>query len=168
MRTRWLDDGELDAWVRFIAVVELLPGVLDTQLRRDSDLTHFEYYVLAMLSEAPDRTLRMTALAARTNATLARLSHVVSRLENRGLVRRAPCPEDGRATNAILTDDGWDAVVAAAPGHVETVRRHVFDALSAEQVDQLREIATALLERLDPEGRMTTPYRRPDPAATAR
>jgi len=161
MRTRWLDDAELDAWVRFIAVVELLPGVLDTQLRRDSDFTHFEYYVLAMLSEAPDRTLRMTHLAARTNATLARLSHVVSRLEARGLVRRTPCPEDGRATNASLTEDGWAAVVAAAPGHVETVRSHVFDALRPEQVDQLREIATALLTKLDPEGRMTTPYRRP-------
>ena len=90
MRTRWLDDAELDAWVRFIAVVELLPGVLDTQLRRDSDLTHFEYYVLAMLSEAPDRTLRMTQLAARTYDTLARLSHVVSRLEARVLVLRTP------------------------------------------------------------------------------
>src|SRR6187455_1511357 len=117
MDAHWLDDDELAAWVRFVAVVELLPGVLDAQLRRDSGVTHFEYFVLAMLSEAPERTLRMTALAQRTNSTLPRLSHVVSRLEGRGLVERPPCPDDGRATNAKLTEEGWDEVAAAAPGH---------------------------------------------------
>lgn len=157
--TRWLDDEELDAWIRLIAVVELLPGVLDTQLRRDSGLSHYEYLVLAMLSEAQDRRLRMTALAARTNATLARLSHVVTRLEGRGLVRRSPCPEDGRATNAMLTEAGWDAVVAAAPGHVETVRTAVFDGLTRDQVGQLGAVAGAILARVDPEGRMTPPAR---------
>lgn len=160
MSTRWLDDDEIAAWVRFIAVVELLPGALDAQLRRDSGLTHFEYYTLAMLSEAPDRVLRMTTLAARTNATLPRLSHVVSRLEGRGLVERMPCPEDRRATNAHLTGAGWDVVVAAAPGHVAAVRANVIDALSREQVLQLREISDALLTRLDPDGAMTAPYRR--------
>lgn len=162
--TRWLNDAELDAWIRFIAVVELLPGVLDSQLRRDSGLTHFEYMVLAMLSEAPGRTLRMTALAARTNATLARLSHVVSRLEDRGLVERAACAEDRRATNARLTDDGWKTIVVAAPGHVETVRRSVIDALTPEQVGQMREIAEAVLGQIDPTGAMTEPYRRPEAA----
>ena len=140
---------------KLIAVVELLPGVLDSQLRRDAGLTHFEYFVLAMLSEAPDRTLRMTALAHRTNATLPRLSHVVRRLEERNLVERFPCPDDGRATNARLTPEGWDEVVAAAPGHVATVRRHVIDALTPDQVDQLGEIADALLERLDPDRTMS-------------
>jgi len=159
METRWLDDEELDAWVRLIAVVELLPGVLDTQLRRDSGLSHFEYLVLAMLSEADGRVLRMTALAARTNATLARLSHVVSRLEARGLVERSACPQDGRATNARLTDAGWQAVVAAAPGHVETVRRVVLDGLTREQVRALGETAGAILTRLDPDGRLTPPRR---------
>src|SRR3954465_12653938 len=152
--TDWLDDEEQAAWVRLIAMVELLPGVLDTQLRRDADLTHFEYFVLAMLSESPQRTLRMTALALRTNATLPRLSHVVRRLEDRGLVERFPCPEDGRATNARLTADGWDAVVAAAPGHGAAVRRNVLDPLTREQVAQLRDIGDALLSRLDPDGRM--------------
>jgi DNA-binding MarR family transcriptional regulator len=161
MSTRWLDDEEIAAWVRFIAVVELLPGALDSQLRRDHDLTHFEYFVLAMLSEAPERTLRMSALASRTNATLPRLSHVVSRMEGRGLVERVPCPEDRRASNVRLTDVGYDAIVAAAPGHVATVRRTVIDALSREQVLQLGEISTAVLGRLDPEGAMTSPYRRP-------
>jgi DNA-binding MarR family transcriptional regulator len=160
MATRWLDDDEIGAWVRLIAVVELLPGVLDSQLRRDSDLTHYEYFVLAMLSEAPDRTLRMSALAARTNATLPRLSHVVSRMELRGLVERSRSEEDRRASDVRLTATGWDAVVAAAPGHVDTVRRHVVDPLSREQLGQLTAIADRILERLDPQGVMTT-YRRP-------
>ncbi len=155
MDTRWLDERQLDAWVKLIAVVELLPGVLDSQLRRESGLTHFEYFVLAMLSEAPDRTLRMTGLAQRTNSTLPRLSHVVRRLEERGLVERFPCAEDGRATNARLTEAGWEEVVAAAPGHVANVRRHVIDALTPKQVGQLSEIAGALLGRLDPDGLMT-------------
>jgi DNA-binding MarR family transcriptional regulator len=157
-KARWLSDDERAAWLRLIAVVELLPGVLDSQLRADSGLTHFEYFVLAMLSEAPERTLRMTLLAQRTNATLPRLSHVVSRLESRGLVERFPCPEDGRATNARMTATGWDAVVAAAPGHVEAVRRHVFDPLTTTQVKQLRVIGEALLTRLDPDRRLTVLY----------
>jgi DNA-binding MarR family transcriptional regulator len=152
--TRWLTSEQLTAWIRLMAVVELLPGALDSQLRRDAGLTHFEYFVLAMLSESPDRTLRMTALAQHTNATLPRLSHVVRRLEERGLVERFPCPEDGRATNARLTDDGWDKLVAAAPGHVETARHYVIDALTSKQLAQLSAIAESLLERLDPEHSM--------------
>lgn len=155
METPWLDDEQIDAWVKLVAVVELLPGVLDSQLRRDAGLTHFEYFVLAMLSEATDRTLRMTTLAQRTNATLPRLSHVVRRLEDRDLVERFPCPEDGRATNARLTTAGLAEVMAAAPGHVANVRHHVIDALTPSQVRQLRGIADALLTRLDPEGRMS-------------
>ena len=162
METRWLTKEELAAWVRLAAVLELLPGVLDQQLRRDSDLTNFEYYVLAMLSEAPDRTLRMTALAAQTNATLPRLSHVVRRLEDRGLVERFPCPEDGRATNARLTRDGWAKVKASAPGHVATVRNTVIDALTPAQVSQLARITDAMLARLDPSGKMTSMYQRHD------
>lgn len=154
---RWLTSEERATWVRLTAVLELLPAVLDSQLRRDAGLTYFEYYLLAMLSEAPGRTLRMTALAQRTNATLPRLSHVVRRLEDRGLVTRFPCPEDGRATNTRLTDTGWDAVASAAPGHVGTVRRLVVDALTAGQLAELGDIAEALLSRLDPEGRMTAP-----------
>ena len=153
MDTHWLDADERAAWLRLAAVVELLPGALDTQLRRDSGLTHFEYFVLAMLSEAPDHSLRMTALAHRTNGTLPRLSHVIARLEARGLVERFPCPEDRRATNARLTPAGWDTVVAAAPGHVGAVRHNVLDPLSRNQIEQLTAIGDALLTRLDPEGR---------------
>jgi DNA-binding MarR family transcriptional regulator len=150
--TDWLDDEQQAAWVRLIAMVELLPGVLDTQLRREADLTHYEYFLLAMLSEAPERTLRMTALAVRTNATLPRLSHVVRRLEDRGLIERSACPEDARATNARLTDEGWRKLQDTAPGHVATVRRNVIDALTPEQVQQLGGIAGAILRQLDPDG----------------
>jgi DNA-binding MarR family transcriptional regulator len=159
METRWLTDEERIAWVRLAAILELLPGVLDTQLRRDAELSHFEYFVLAMLSEAPGNTLRMTSLAARTNATLPRLSHVVRRLEDRELVRRFPCPEDGRATNAQLTDAGRAKVEAAAPSHVANVRDQVIDALSAEQVGQLAGIAEAILGRIDPDGVVIAPQR---------
>lgn len=158
METPWLTEDERATWLRLVAVVELLPGVLDSQLRSEAGLTHFEYFVVAMLSESPERTLRMTSLAQRTNATLPRLSHVVRRLEGRGLVERFPCPDDGRATNARLTRAGWDAVVAAAPGHVDTVRRHVLDPLTPDQLEQLRGIGAALLTRLDPDGRLTGLY----------
>jgi DNA-binding MarR family transcriptional regulator len=160
--TQWLNREELATWVRLLAVVELLPGKLDTQLRRDAQITHFDYYVLAMLSEAPEHTLRMTALADRTAATLARLSHVVQRLEGRGLVERFPCPQDKRATNARLTDAGWTKVQEAAPGHVATARQLVIDALTPEQITQLHGIADALLDRLDPNGARVALHRRYD------
>src|SRR5919202_976646 len=160
--TPGLDGPQLRAWIRLRGVLELLPGALDAQLRRDADVTEFEYYVLAMLSESPDRTLRMTELARQTNATLPRLSHVVSRLQGRGLVARFPCPEDRRATNARLTAAGWAKVQQAAPGHVANVRHHVIDALSDEQVDQLAEIGDAILARLDPTGSMAAIYTRYD------
>jgi DNA-binding MarR family transcriptional regulator len=160
--TPWLDRRQLRAWIRLAAVLELLPTLLDAQLRRDADLTHFDYYVLAMLSEAPGRTLRMTELARQTNATLPRLSHVATRLEGRGLVARFPCPEDRRATNARLTEAGWAKLQEAAPGHVVTVRHHVIDPLTDEQIDQLADIADAILARLDPSGTMAATYTRYD------
>jgi len=154
MSTLWLDDEERAAWLGLIAVTELLPSVLDSQLRRDAGVTHFEYFVLAMLSESPERTLRMTELGRLTNATLPRLSHVVRRLEGRQLVERFPCPEDGRATNARLTAQGWDLVVAAAPGHVATVRQQVLEGLTREQLGQLAEG----LGGLDPDRRLAGLY----------
>jgi len=158
MATRWLTAEERATWTRLVAVMELLPAALDAQLRRDAGLTHYDYFVLAMLSEAPDRTLRMTSLAQLTNATLPRLSHVVRRLEERDLVERVPCPEDKRATNAVLTDVGHALLAEAAPGHVAAVHDYVVDALSSDQIGHLRDIADALLGRLDPDGRMTKLY----------
>lgn len=158
MTDRWLTETERRAWLRTVAVLELLPAALDAQLRRDAGITHFDYFVLSRLSEAPDRTLRMSVLAATTSATLPRLSHVVRRLEERGLVERRPCADDARATDARLTDAGTALVEAAAPGHVATVRETVIDALTDEQVDQLASIADAMLARLDRDGRMTALY----------
>lgn len=150
---RWLEPQQLEAWKKFVAVVELLPGVLDGQLQREAQLTHFEYFTLATLSESPLRTLRMTALAAQTNSTLPRLSHVASRLEVRGFLDRVPCPEDRRATNAVLTDAGWEKVVATAPGHVKTVRTSVIDALDDRDISDLDRVMGRLLARLDPDGK---------------
>ena len=154
IEVRWLNAEERAAWLRIAAVLGLLPSALDAQLNRDEGLTQFEYYCLAMLSEAPERTLRMTALAARTNATLPRLSRVISGLEQSSLVVREPCPEDRRATNAVLTPAGWDKIVQAAPGHVAAVRELVIDALTPTQLAQLARICERLLTRLDPDGRM--------------
>ena len=129
-----------------------LPAALDTQLQRDSGLTHFEYLVLMGLSEVPDRTRRMSELAGFVSGSLSRLSHVVSRLERRGWVRREPCPEDGRSTNAILTEAGWDTLVAAAPGHVAEVRRLVIDDLTETQLRHLRDIGRQVVSRIEAGG----------------
>jgi DNA-binding MarR family transcriptional regulator len=126
-----------------------LPTELDRQLQRDAGLTHFEYWVLALLSEAPDRSLRLSHLAAQANASLSRLSHVVTRLEGRGWVRRQPSPDDARTTLAVLTDEGYAEVVAAAPGHVEAVRSLVFDGLDEQGVADLARVCRAIVERLD-------------------
>jgi len=152
MDTTWLSDEEMAAWLRLVATMELLPGALESQLRRDADLTHFEYFCLATLSESPEQTLRMTALAQQTRATLPRLSHVIRKLEERDLVERFPCPRDARATNARLTAAGWDKVQRSAPGHVANVRRHVINVLTPEQIGQLTAITAAILHTLDPGG----------------
>lgn len=156
---RWLDEDQLNAWKKFVAVVELLPGVLDSQLQRDAELSHFEYFVLAMLSESPHHVLRMTALASATNATLPRLSHVASRLEKKGYIERRPCPEDKRATNAHLTEAGMTKVVATAPGHVNTVRDNVIDPLDDTDIADLDRIMGRILDTLDPDHRFARPAR---------
>jgi DNA-binding MarR family transcriptional regulator len=155
--TRWLDDNEQRAWRRLATVMTLLPAALDAQLQRDASLTHFAYFVLAMLSEAPGRGLRMSELAARSSSSPSRLSHTIARLESRGWVRRQRATEDGRGQVAELTDEGYAALVATAPGHVGAVREFVLDALKPDQVALLNEICTALLTRLDPDGTLAPP-----------
>ncbi|MFC8849125.1 MULTISPECIES: MarR family winged helix-turn-helix transcriptional regulator [unclassified Micromonospora] len=150
--TRWLTDGEQEIWQRILAVLTLLPAELDGQLQRDADLTHFGYGVLAMLSEAPGRSRRMSELAALVNGSQSRLSHLVGRLERRGWVRRERADDDGRGSVAVLTDAGYAHLAASAPGHVAVVRSLVFDALTPAQVAQLGEITAALLTRLAPLG----------------
>src|SRR5213592_1017385 len=126
---RWLDDEQQRAWRRLVAVTMLLPPALDAQLQRDAELTHFGYLVLAMLSEAPGRALRMSELATRANSSQSRLSHVVTRLEERGWVSRRRGDDDPRGYLAVLTDSGFDQIVAPPPGHVEAVRSFIFDVL---------------------------------------
>ena len=155
--TRWLDDEEQRAWRRLATVMTLLPAALDAQLQRDATLTHFAYFTLAMLSEAPGRALRMSELAARSSSSPSRLSHTIARLESRGWVRRQRATEDGRGQIAELTDDGFSALVATAPGHVDAVREYVLDALTPAQIGQVNEICTALLTRLDPDGTLLPP-----------
>ncbi|MGZ4436395.1 MAG: MarR family winged helix-turn-helix transcriptional regulator [Nocardioides sp.] len=147
--TRWLTDDELTAWLKLAGVMLKLSPTLDSQLQRDSDMTHFDYLCLAMLSESDDRSLRMGELAARTNASLSRLSHVITKLEKRGWVCRRRSPDSGRVTLVDLTDDGWKVLVAAAPGHVETVRHLVFDDLPPADVEALRRIAGGIVARIE-------------------
>lgn len=154
--TRWLTEDEQRAWLRLAGVMLKLAPALDTQLQRDSDLTHFDYLCLAMLSETDDRTRTMSALARRTNASLSRLSHVITKLEQRGWVSRCPSPSSGRVTMVSLTEAGWQTLVAAAPGHVENVRSLVFEGLSAEDVRALERIAGHIVERVEGAGLDTT------------
>ncbi|HTN55382.1 MAG TPA: MarR family transcriptional regulator [Microbacterium sp.] len=151
---RSFTDEERRTWAPLTAVLELLPRQIDAQLLRDENLTHFDYATLSMLALADGRRMRMTALATGVNATLSRLSHAISRLEQRGLVQRERTPEDARATTVQLTPDGRRKVIGATPEHVRTVRSFVFDALDDEQREQLHAITVALLARLDPDRRM--------------
>src|SRR5512133_1124531 len=134
---QWLTAAELDSWLSVVRMLTWLPWSIDQQLQRDSRLRMVEYQVLAMLSTSPERTMRMSSLAEVTNASLSRLSHLVKRLEARGLVRREPDPTDGRFTNAILTEEGFERLVEAAPRHVAYVRSLVIDALTPEQLRRL-------------------------------
>jgi len=148
---RWLDEEQQRTWRAWLAVSELVPRVLDTQLQRDAGLSHAAYVVLAMLSEAPGRSRRMSDLARRANQSQSRLSHTVARLEDRGWVRRERSADDGRGNVAVLTDAGWDVVRTVAPGHVDAVREAMFAPLSDEQTRVLGDAMQAILERLDPD-----------------
>jgi DNA-binding MarR family transcriptional regulator len=150
---RWLDEDQQQAWISLVGIVLRLPAALDAQLQREAGISSFEYQALSGLSMAPERTLRMSRLAAFTEGSLSRLSQVIARLEKRGWVRRTPDPGDGRYTLAILTDAGWDTVVAAAPGHVAEVRRLVFDPLTKAQQRQLRDIGQRIMCAIAPADR---------------
>jgi DNA-binding MarR family transcriptional regulator len=146
---KWLTAEELDSWLSVVRLMTWLPWSIDQQLQRDSKLGMVEYQVLAILSESAGRTRRMSSLAEVTNASLSRLSRVVKRLEERGLVRREPDPTDGRFTNAILTEDGFRALAEAAPGHLAHVRSLVIDVLSPEQLRRLGRDAERIMSRID-------------------
>jgi DNA-binding MarR family transcriptional regulator len=145
--TRWLTAPEQRAWRAYLESTKVVFEALDRELQRESDMPHAYFEVLVRLSEAPERSLRMSELAQLTLSSRSRLSHAVARLEERGWVQRTNCETDRRGQNATLTDAGFDVLAAAAPGHVDSVRRHVIDALSPAQLEQLAEIGELLVGR---------------------
>ena len=147
--TRWLNRDEQRAWRAFLTANRLLFHGLDRELARDAGMPHAYYEILVRLSEAPDRTLRMRDLADLSQSSRSRLSHAVSRLETLGWVARLECETDRRGQLAQLTDVGFSVLEAAAPGHVEAVRSMLFDALTAEQVEQLRAISEAVTAHME-------------------
>jgi DNA-binding MarR family transcriptional regulator len=149
---KWLTPGELASWLSVVRLMSWLPWSIDQQLQRDSKLRMVEYQVLAMLSESPERAMRMSSLAEVTNASLSRLSHLVDRLEKRGFVRREPDPADGRFTRAILAEKGFRALAEAAPGHLAHVRSLVIDVLSPEQLRRLGRDADRIMSHIDTSG----------------
>ncbi|GLB69230.1 MarR family winged helix-turn-helix transcriptional regulator [Arthrobacter mangrovi] len=147
---RWLDPEERQAWLALLAVTTLLPGNLDGVLQQEAKVTLFDYTVLAMLSEAEDRTLPMSELASRTYSSLSRLSHVVKKLEQRDWVTRSQCKQDARVTMATLTEQGFKTIEESAPAHVESVRKVVFDGLDRRDVADLERIGKKIVQLLEP------------------
>lgn len=149
MQTRWLSEDERAAWLGLLSMTTLLPGALETPLQSAAKLSLFEYNVLAMLSEAATKTLPMSELAARTSASLSRLSHVVKKLQARGFVERGVHADDGRVTSVTITPEGLFLVKKIAPLHVESVRQLVFDSLDAQDVQDLARIGRKVVAGLD-------------------
>lgn len=147
---RWLDGDERRVWLAWVFATRLLWDELERDLQRDAGMPFSYYEILVMLSESPDRTLRMSELADATQSSRSRASHAVARLEELGWVERKSCNVDRRGSYAVLTRAGFAALKAAAPSHVESVREHLFDQLSPEQQAQLREICDTLLDHLLP------------------
>jgi DNA-binding MarR family transcriptional regulator len=160
----WLSERELDAWMALMAVLLVLPAKLDAQLRKDAQLRLYDYHVLATLSEQPSRSIGMKALSGMTNGSMSRLSHVVSRLEERGWVARRPHPDDGRLTEAHLTAEGHRQLVDAAPGHVAAARALVIDRLKPEQISQLYDVCSTVAVGLIDEAELA-PHRRSAPTS---
>lgn len=154
---RWLDETEQQAWLSFLVATRLLWGSLERDLQREAGLSLAYYEILSLLSEAPDRTLRLNRLASALQVSPSRLSHAVTRLEGMGLIRRESCPSDRRGYLAVLTPAGMETVRALAPAHLASVRANLFDQLGEEQVAQLRRISESLLRKLLPESDLPVP-----------
>jgi len=145
---RWLSTAELHTWRSLMVLLARLPAALDVELQRDAELSFLEYYVLAELSEAPGQRVRLSELAELTNAELSRMSHLLSRLEKRGLAHREPDPTNRRYTRAVLTEAGMAHLARAAPNHVAGVRRLLFDALDADDLRQLDDVLDRVIARI--------------------
>ena len=142
---RWLSPHEQSVWRAYLTMVRVVSESLERQLQVDAGMPHTYYLILAMLSEAPERTLRMSELAVIAGTSQSRLSHAATRLEEAGWIVRRRCPTDKRGFLATLTDTGLDVLVQTAPGHVNAVRAALFDPLSDDQVNQLRSISDAVV-----------------------
>jgi DNA-binding MarR family transcriptional regulator len=148
----WLSAEQLESWLSLVGLLVRLPSAIDSQLQRDANLGMVEYQVLAMLAKEPRRTLRMSALAVQTSSSISRLSHLVTRLERRELIRREPDAADGRFTNAVLTEEGMRVLAEAAPAHVAFVRNIVIDALTPERLRRLGQDAQRIVTRIEAMG----------------
>jgi len=146
--TRWLSDEEQRLWRGWLAASMLLPERLNRDLQEQHGLTGTDYQVLVELSESPERRMRMSTLAERTQLSRSRLSHQIDRMTRAGLVSRQECAQDGRGMFAVLTEQGWETIVAAAPDHVESVRRHLVDRLTPEQFEAFGEACITVAQAL--------------------
>ncbi|HEX8918930.1 MAG TPA: MarR family transcriptional regulator [Chloroflexota bacterium] len=145
---RWLDAEQQQTWLSFVAATRLLFAELERDLQRDAGIPFSYYLILAILSDMPDRAMRMSELAEVLQISASRLSHAFSRLEENGWVRREHCPIDRRGWIGVLTDEGLAMLKRTAPAHVESVRTHLFDQLTPQQIAELREISGALSRHL--------------------
>lgn len=168
MTTRWLTSEEQRAWRAYLAASLLLEDAIDRQLQQEAGMPHVYYSILALLSDEPERRLRMTDLAEGLKITRPRLTYAVTRLEKDGLVRRESCRWDKRGSIAALTDEGLAVLERSAPGHVETVRTAIFDRLTPEQVGQLEEICASIADGLqrDRGAPEDLPWRRRSPSSS--
>jgi DNA-binding MarR family transcriptional regulator len=147
-KTRWLDQNEQRTWRIFMLATKLLWDQLEREVDQATEVPSAYYEVLVRLSEAPDRRLRLSDLADQSQSSRSRLSHSVARLEGLGWIHREGCQTDRRGAYAVLTGAGLRALEAAAPVHVEGVRKHLFDVLSTEQMEELGAISERILEHL--------------------
>jgi DNA-binding MarR family transcriptional regulator len=145
----WLSAVEQRAWRAFLAVQSQLTAQLGRELQEQSGLSNADFAVLVALSEHTDQRMRILELARAVQWEKSRLSHQLTRMEQRGLLERSNCSEDRRGAFVVLTPQGREAVESAAPKHVDAVRRYLFDEISADQVTALSEICQAVLDRLE-------------------
>lgn len=148
--TTWLTSDEVRSWAALMAVLEMLPSALDVQLKRDAGLNHFEYMILAGLSDAPGHSMGMSQLALFSSGSLSRLSHAVGRLEAKGWVARTPTGT-GRTVEVSMTAAGRSMMERVAPGHVAEARRLVVDPLGPQRMAQLGRACRAILDVIDPQ-----------------
>jgi DNA-binding MarR family transcriptional regulator len=156
---RWLTEEQQRSWRAFREGSARLMEILGRQLDEEAHLSMGEYEVLVRLSEADDRTMRMSELAHQVTNSRSRLTHTVSRMEQAGLVTRVACESDARGVNCMLTDRGVDALVAAAPGHVHAVRDSFVDLLTEEQLSALGSAMAVIAAALEPAPRRPAPAR---------